>query len=292
MKKFGTNLKNARKSLNMNQQALGDAVGVGQTTIANYEKGLRFPTGDLLVKIAEILNVSIDDLLDHQVISRRQLAPDMDMVAYQQTFLNHLLNEEEQSAIVMIWDLDPNKDNLVMIYEQVLMTSMYEIGELWKAGQVTVATEHFASHVVHKIIAMLSTIPATMPKNKRRALCMSLSPESHTIGAKMVSEYMNYLGLQSYYLGSNVPTDSLIQMLIKKRIDVMAISVTLPWHMDLLNTLIPSIKSNPKLKSLKILVGGQGIIQQEGAIDPLKIDGTAKDFKSLKQWLEDSGIIE
>lgn len=291
MKKFGENLKSARKTLNMNQQALGDAVGVGQTTIANYEKGLRFPTGDLLIKIAEILNVSIDDLLDHQVITRQVLSSELDIVDYQKTFLQHLLNGEEQSAIVMIWDLNPSKDNFVMIYEQLLMTSMYEIGVLWKAGKVSVATEHFASHVVHKIIAMLSTIPATMPKNKKRALCMSLSPEPHTIGVKMVSEYMNFLGLQSYYLGTNVPTDSLIAMLIKKKIDVFAISVTLSNHLDLLNTLIPSIKSRPELKKLKIIVGGQGAYHQEGLIDPKMVDGFASNFDTLKQWLTDSGII-
>lgn len=291
MKKFGINLKNARKSLNMNQQALGDAVGVGQTTIANYEKGLRFPTGELLKKIAEILNVSIDDLLGHEVLSRHTLDPDFDMAEYQKQFLNHLLNGEEQSALVMVWDLQPSKDNLVMIYEQLLMTSMYEVGRLWELGQVTVATEHYASHVVHKIIAMLSTIPATMPKSNRKALSMSMSPEPHTIGVKMISEYLNYLGVQSYYIGTNVPTDSLIDMLIKKKIDVLAISVTLSNHLDLLNTLIPRLKSRPELKQLKILVGGQGTIHQEKLIDAMEVDGIANDFDTLEQWLCESGII-
>lgn len=291
MKKFGINLKNTRKTLNMNQQALGDAVGVGQTTIANYEKGLRFPTGELLKKIAEILNVSIDDLLGHEVLSRHTLDPDFDMAIYQKQFLNHLLKGEEQKALVMVWDLQPSKENLVMIYEHLLRTSMVEVGRLWELGQVTVATEHYASHVVHKIIAMLSTIPATMPKSNHNALSMSMSPEPHTIGVKMISEYLNYLGVQSYYIGTNVPTDSLIDMLIKKKIDLLAISVTLSNHLDLLNTLIPTLKSHPELKHLKILVGGQGTMHQEKLIDAMEVDCIANDFDTLKQWLSESELI-
>ena len=291
MKTFGMNLKNARKELNMNQQALGDAIGVGQTTIANYEKGLRFPTGDLLKKIAEILNVSIDVLLGHEVLSRHALEPDTDMVQYQKRFLAHLLNGEEQNAIVMVWDLQPSVDNLVMIYEELLMTTMYDIGLLWKAGDLSIPTEHYASHVVHKIIAMLSTIPATVPKNNKNALCMSMSPESHTIGIKMISEYMNLMGIQSYYIGTNIPADSLADMLIKKKIDVVAISITLATHLDHLDHLIKVIKGNPALKNIKVIVGGQGIANQESLLDQLNIDGIASGFTTLKQWLTDADMV-
>ena len=69
MTSFGDNLKRIRTQLNMNQKDLGDKLGIGQTTIANYEKGVRFPTGELLKRIGEVLNVSIDQLMGHQVIN-------------------------------------------------------------------------------------------------------------------------------------------------------------------------------------------------------------------------------
>lgn len=291
MKNFGVNLKEARKKLKMNQQALGDAVGVGQTTIANYEKGLRFPTGDLLKKMAEILNTSIDTLMGHRVLGHEVIDAGFDMKAYQERFLNHLLAGEEQAAIVMVWDLNPDESNLVVIYEELLMQTMVRIGNLWEEGKVTVATEHYTSHVIHKIIAMLSTIPAMRPKNGKNALCMSLSSEPHTIGIKMVSEYMNFVGVQSHYIGTNVPTESLIDMLIKKNIDLLAVSVTQSNHLDQLSNLVKALRGHDQLVNLKILIGGQGIVNQMGLLKTMAVNGHAEDFKTLKAWLVSANML-
>lgn len=45
------------------QQALADALGVGQSTIANWEGGRREPNYALSVKLADCLEVSLDYLL-------------------------------------------------------------------------------------------------------------------------------------------------------------------------------------------------------------------------------------
>ncbi|MGM9551425.1 MAG: LexA family protein [Clostridia bacterium] len=59
---FGEKLKELRKSHNMSQQKLADLLGLGQSTIAMWEKGKNNPEHTSLVKIAEIFSVSIDYL--------------------------------------------------------------------------------------------------------------------------------------------------------------------------------------------------------------------------------------
>lgn len=291
MKNFGENLKSARTELNMNQQALGQAIGVGQTTIANYEKGVRFPTGELLKRIAEILNISIDQLLDHKVV---HISPELsqdDMATYQQQFRDFLLEAKEQEALLMIWELHPSRENLFEIYEHMLVTTMVQIGNMWEAGVVNVAVEHYASQVVHKIISMLSTITSSTPKNGKKAICMSLNSEPHTIGMRMISEYLNYCGLDSYFIGTSVPTDSLIEMMLKRKIHLLALSATMQEHLDALTNLIARLRGEPRFDHVKILVGGQAFVHNPQGWEQVGADGYANDFDGLENWLSEEKLM-
>lgn len=61
---FGKNLKNLRISEGLSQRALGKRLGVCNQTVSFWESGSREPDLDTLVKIAEIVNVSVDFLLN------------------------------------------------------------------------------------------------------------------------------------------------------------------------------------------------------------------------------------
>lgn len=56
-------IKNLREELNMTQQELADKLEGAKSTVAMYEKGDRKPSLEVLVKLSEIFNCSIDYLL-------------------------------------------------------------------------------------------------------------------------------------------------------------------------------------------------------------------------------------
>lgn len=56
-------IKNLREELNMTQQELADKLEGAKSTIAMYEKGNRKPSLEVLVKLSEIFDCSIDYLL-------------------------------------------------------------------------------------------------------------------------------------------------------------------------------------------------------------------------------------
>ena len=56
-------IKLLRKSNNVTQKALADAVGVSEIAIQRYEYGTRKPTIDILIAIANHFNVSLDYLV-------------------------------------------------------------------------------------------------------------------------------------------------------------------------------------------------------------------------------------
>lgn len=60
---FGKNLKNLRFGEGASRRALGERVGVRNRTVSFWESGSREPDLDMLVKLAEVFNVSVDLLL-------------------------------------------------------------------------------------------------------------------------------------------------------------------------------------------------------------------------------------
>ena len=58
---FGTKLKKLRKEKRLTQKQLGEMIGVAHNTISSYESGTNEPEQDILFKLADILQVSIND---------------------------------------------------------------------------------------------------------------------------------------------------------------------------------------------------------------------------------------
>lgn len=60
---FNKRLREIRMMCHLTQQNMADAIGVALRTYQCYETGSRTPSYDLLVRIADVLDVSTDYLL-------------------------------------------------------------------------------------------------------------------------------------------------------------------------------------------------------------------------------------
>ena len=60
---FSERLKNLRKKVGLTQVDVAGKLGISQQAYASWERGVKKPTQDNLVKIAQILNVSVDYLV-------------------------------------------------------------------------------------------------------------------------------------------------------------------------------------------------------------------------------------
>lgn len=58
-----SNLKLLRKEAGMSQEDLANALEIERSTVAKYETGDRSPDVEMLCKIADVLHISIDELL-------------------------------------------------------------------------------------------------------------------------------------------------------------------------------------------------------------------------------------
>ena len=64
---FGENLKTLRKQKGFSQEELAARLHVVRQTVSKWEKGLSVPDADALIRLAEVLEVSVSELLGAKI---------------------------------------------------------------------------------------------------------------------------------------------------------------------------------------------------------------------------------
>lgn len=63
MFKLGNNLKQLRQKMGLRQEDVAKMVGVERSTLANWERGAKQPSVEMLVKLSQLYGVSLDELV-------------------------------------------------------------------------------------------------------------------------------------------------------------------------------------------------------------------------------------
>lgn len=87
------NLKTLRKSKGLSQEELAVRLNVVRQTISKWEKGASVPDADLLIRIAEIFEVPVSELLGSKTVIGMDTDMEVNIIA------EHLSRINEQLAI-------------------------------------------------------------------------------------------------------------------------------------------------------------------------------------------------
>ena len=83
-----------------------------------------------------------------------------------------------------------------------------------------------------------------------------IDEENHEIGIRMVSDILELDGWDTYFFGSNVSKNKLLNFITVKKPNVLAISITMTFNVNKVIELIYSARNIKEINGLKILVGG------------------------------------
>ena len=148
-----------------------------------------------------------------------------------------------------------NDDSIKVLYETIIKKSLYEVGELWEYNKISVATEHLASAIVEGILNEFYFKIISGHKINKTVVVSCVENEFHQIGIKMISDVFEMNGWNAYFLGANTPTNELISFAKAIKPDIFAISLSIYFHLPILEKMIPIIRK--EFPELPILVGGQ-----------------------------------
>lgn len=171
-------------------------------------------------------------------------------------YLDALLHGERHTASRLILDAVDDGTDVKDIYLHVFQPTQHEIGRLWQTNQVSVAQEHYCTAATQLIMSQLYPYIFSTEKTGRRLVATCVGGELHELGVRMVADFFEMAGWDTYYIGANAPADSILQAVYERQADVLGISATMHYHAGAVDDLIDRVRTSDAGHAVKILVGG------------------------------------
>ena len=258
---FPAKLKDLRKGRGLTQKAAAASLGIGQTTIANYENGSRLPDLEKLGEIADFYGVSVDHLMgreDKPVTGLDAAArPEGQKSSYSfADYFKGLLEGDKKTVKSIMLALLQSGVPSETIYRDFLEAGLKKTGSLWELGEMSIWKEHFISEMTLDNMAMVKNREFFHRGDGRPVLTLVPGAEAHTIGLRMISDRLEANGHNVIFLGNNIPYDNVLSAIKGKKPYAVLLSVTMPLHVDTVKLLIEKIKQTFGIKAPAIFIGG------------------------------------
>lgn len=102
-KSIGERIRNRRQELGLTQVELGAKLGIHQKQISAYERGVNLPSSEVLIKMAEILGLSLDYLAYSKGLDAKEAeTKGIDGLMERVKALEELTSEERELAFQVL----------------------------------------------------------------------------------------------------------------------------------------------------------------------------------------------
>jgi DNA-binding transcriptional MerR regulator len=146
---------------------------------------------------------------------------------------------------------------------EVLLPYLVRLGRQWEQGEVTVAHEHFASHLVRRHVGAHGVEHG--PAGRRTAVLACPPGERHDIGTLMTAVALSRRGWSVSFLGADTPLSSVDTVASAQRPDVIVLGGTRP---SVFEAVVPLLARLGSIAQLAIGGAGAGddIAERIGAV--------------------------
>jgi len=214
------------------------------------------------------------------------LVPENSLYQTATNYLEFLLNADRHSASKLILQSVEAGVPVKDIYQMVFQPVQREIGRLWQINKISVAQEHFCSAATQLVMSQLYPYIFSSRKNGKRFIAASVGNELHEIGLRMVADFFEMAGWDTYYLGANTPSESIIKAVKQTNPDIIGLSATITFNLKNLKELIRAIRAEKLKINSKILVGGYPFNTSPDLWKKVGADGYALDAESALKFAD------
>ena len=164
--------------------------------ISKIEKMPEDQVHDLVNQILSPSDYTIDQNIREDIQSLTLAMLDMDEVRFDEIFKAHLIRK-----------------GLLGTVRDLIYPFLHHIGILWNTQKTMPAQEHFISCLIRKkIVSAIDMIPHP-PAQAKKIIFFLLEDEHHEIGILLASFIAAERGYKVYYLGQNVPSENIHEVL-------------------------------------------------------------------------------
>lgn len=225
-----------------------------------------------------------------QLAESSAAAPALAASASLDAFVDALIRGDRSSAEALAWDPTGQPEQLERLYLDLLDPAMQRIGQLWEQARISVVEEHIASSLVTRMMAMAFARASTWPDPRKRCIICAGPEEPHQIGAWMISDLLELRGWSCRFPGADSPAEALLALVASFQPRVLALSLTMPFHLRGAADLITRLRQEAGAESPRIMVGGRVFQETPGLAVEIGADGEARDARGAcllaESWFE------
>jgi methanogenic corrinoid protein MtbC1 len=199
--------------------------------------------------------------------------PDPEAIAAQFLHAVLTLREEEPARLVdsalaagLAW-----RD----LYLQVFVPALNRIGDMWEQNELSVADEHLITGIVLRLLHRLSlALPPSPLLQASSALVACVEGELHTIGGRMVADFLVARGWRVWYLNGFLPLEHLMAGVERHLPDAVVLCVSTEECHEHLVATVERIRRWRGEQPLPLIVAGGRYFATHPAIEGLDLCGT------------------
>lgn len=181
------------------------------------------------------------------------------------------------SALDLVIELMEAGFSLTHVSVALIQPAMYQIGQLWQENRISVAQEHLATAVTQNVLARAYMRAKFAPPNTRRGMFACVPGNQHSLGLRILSDAFETEGWEAVYLGADVPLADLVRHADAERPDLLALSLSLPNHLDAARHTIERLHAELGGTCPEIWIGGVATLGRDRVWQTLAADGWAAD---------------
>ena len=190
--------------------------------------------------------------------------------------------DDELSALLVSLYLDGH--SVGRIADGFLCVGMRRVGDLWHAGELSVAQEHVATRTA---VVALQTFQASLQRaagdGRMRALCCSVEDDFHELPLRLAALTLEAAGLAVFNLGPSTPFSALAEAVHRFRPELVCVSSTVLLRLDRAAYEFTGFDKAARRAGAAVVLGGAGF-GEEGVRKRLPADLHAGGFRQLEEF--------
>ena len=200
-----------------------------------------------------------------------------------EAYLDALLAADRAHAHRIISEALRDGLSIRNLYLNVFQPVQHEVGRLWLINKVSVTEEHFCTAATQTIMSDLYPQIIASRRCGKTLVAACVGSELHEIGMRMVADFFEMEGWDTYYLGAGIPHDQLLSAIEQRKPDLVALSATMTYHVAKVQELISAIRSAFAATTPRIMVGGLPFNMDTGLWRTVGADVWAPDAEKAVQ---------
>jgi methanogenic corrinoid protein MtbC1 len=207
-------------------------------------------------------------------------------------YLSALLAGDRSTAGAMILDAVDAGLGVDRVYLEVFQPALYEIGRRWERNEIGVAEEHFCTAATQLVMSQLYPRIFAAERRGGTFLGASVEGELHEIGIRMVCDFFEMHGWDTYYVGSSTPVDAVARIVVDRQPQIVGLSATITPHVGRVEAVIRRLRDLAGNDRRPIMVGGRPFNEDAALWREVGADGCARNaadaVELARQWTGES----